>query len=181
MSERCTNGAPGSRVELRPRPEEPPITTGPSPDALDIASRIHDAPGFVRILGPQVLSADPAVLRLDAGPELHNHVGGPHAAVIFGLGETAAFVVLLHVFGDLVQAGAVPLVKKAEIGYVAITTGPLLAAATLLGDEAGARASLAERGRATFPVEVRFRRETDNVETAVATYVMALLDGAAAA
>ena len=70
---------------------------------MDIAARIHDAPGFVHLLGPEVLSTDPALLRLDAGPQLHNHVGGPHAAAIFGLGETTAFVVLLHVFGDLVD------------------------------------------------------------------------------
>jgi hypothetical protein len=107
---------------------------------------------------------------------MHNHVGGPHAAAIFGLGETAAFVVLLQVFGDLVEAGAVPLVKDAQIGYSALATGPLLAAASLLeGEEDGVRASLAERGRATFPVEVRFRRESDGVETAVGTYRMALL------
>lgn len=144
---------------------------------MDIPAVISTAPGFVRVLGPQVLSTAPALLRLDAGPELHNHVGGPHAAVIFGLGETAAFVELLQVFGDLVEGGAVPLVKSSEIAYSAIVTGPLLAAATLVGDEAGARESLSVRGRATFPVEVRFRRETDEVETAVATYVMALLQG----
>ncbi len=144
-------------------------------DAKDITDGIHGAPGFVGLLGPRVLSTDPAVLRLDAGPELHNHLGGPHAAALFGLGETAAFVVLLHVFGDLVEAGAVPLVKGAEVGYSSIATGPLLAAATLLGDEAGVRASVAERGRASFPVEVRVRREADDVETTVATYVMALL------
>lgn len=144
---------------------------------MDISALIHDAGGFVGVLRPQVLSADPALLRLDAGPELHNHVGGPHAAAIFGLGETAAFVVLLQVFGDLVEAGAVPLVKDAQIGYSDIATEPLLAAANLTGDEEGVRASVAERGRATFPVEGRVRRESDDVETAVATYRMALLRG----
>jgi len=142
---------------------------------MDITARIHEAPGFVGLLGAEVLSTDPALLRLDAGPQLHNHLGGPHAAVIFGLGETAAFVVLLHVFGDLVDAGAVPLVKKADISYAAVSTGPLLAAASLLGDETGVRDSVHARGRASFPVEVRFRRESDQVETAVATYAMALL------
>jgi hypothetical protein len=143
---------------------------------MDIPGLISGADGFVKVLGPRVLSTDPALLRLDAGPDLHNHVGGPHAAAIFGLGETAAFVVLLQVFGDLVEAGAVPLVKDAQIGYSAIATGPLLAAASLaVGEEDGVRASVAERGRATFPVEVRFRRERDAVETAVATYRMALL------
>ena len=143
---------------------------------MDIPALIHGADGFVKVLGPRVLSTEPALLRLDAGPELHNHVGGPHAAAIFGLGETAAFVVLLQVFGDLVESGAVPLVKDAQIGYSAIVTGPLLAAASLaVGEEDGVRASVAERGRATFPVDVRFRREQDDVETAVATYRMALL------
>ncbi len=143
---------------------------------IDIPALIHAGHGFLGTLGPRVLSTEPALLRLDAGPELHNHVGGPHAAAIFGLGETAAFVVLLQVFGDLEEAGSVPLVKDAQIGYSAVVTGPLLAAAQLaVGEEDGVRASLEDRGRATFPVEVRFRRETDDVETAVATYRMALL------
>lgn len=142
---------------------------------MDIRAVIDTAPGFVRTLGPEVVSTDPALLRLDDKPELHNHLGGPHAATIFGLGETTAFVLLLQVFGDLVEDGVLPLVKDAQIGYSAIATGPLLAAATLTGDEEGVRASVADRGRATFPVEVRFRRETDDVETAVATYRMALL------
>ena len=142
---------------------------------MDIRAVIDTAPGFVRTLGPEVLSTAPAELRLADRPELHNHVGGPHAATLFGLGETTAFVLLLEVFGDLVEAGAVPLVKDASIGYSSIATGPVLAAATLIGDEAGVRASLVERGRATFPVEVRIRRESDGVETCVATYRMALL------
>lgn len=142
---------------------------------LDIPAVIHDAGGFVRTLGPRVLSADPALLRLADDATLHNHVGGPHAGAIFGLGETAAFVVLLQVFGDLVEDGVVPLVKDAQIAYSSVATGALLASATLTGDEDGVRASVAERGRATFPVEVRFRREADDAETAVATYRMALL------
>lgn len=141
---------------------------------MDIASLIHSSGGFVRTLGPRVLREDPAVLRLDAGPELHNHLAGPHAAAIFGLGETTAFVVLLRVFGDLVERGAVPLVKASQISYSAVATGPLLAEGALVGDEASARAALLEKGRATFDVEVRFRRESDDAETALATYVMAL-------
>ena len=143
---------------------------------MDAAARIHGAPGFLGLLAPRVLSSsrDGAELRLSSGPALHNHVGGPHAAVIFGLGETAAFAVLLEVFGDLVEAGAVPLVKQASIAYLGIATGPLLAAAVPAGDEAGARGSYAQRGSASFPVEVVFRREADGVETGRCTYVMAV-------
>ena len=145
--------------------------------AIDIPALVHGSPGFVATLGPQVLSVDPARLRLDAGPELHNHLGGPHAAAIFGLGETTAFVVLLRVFGDLVEQGAVPLVKSSSIGYTAVATGPLLAEGTLTSDEASARTALDAKGRSTFDVEVRFTREDDGVQTAVATYVMALRAG----
>jgi acyl-coenzyme A thioesterase PaaI-like protein len=143
---------------------------------MDVASLLHGAGGFVGTLGPRVVSSDRtgALLRLDAGPELHNHVGGPHAAAIFGLGETAAFAVLLEVFDDLVEAGAAPLIKSGQISYTAIATGPLLAASRLVGDEAGARASLDERGVASFDVEVLFRRETDDVQTAAMTARMAL-------
>lgn len=144
---------------------------------MDVPAVLHGAHGFVRTLGPRVIasSREETVLRLDAGPELHNHVGGPHAAVIFGLGETTAFALLLEVFGDLVEAGrAVPLVKSGSIAYSAIATGPLLATAHLVGDEAGARASLEQRGVATFDVEIVFRREADDVQTAVMTARMAL-------
>ena len=145
-------------------------------DSAGIASLIHDDPGFAgSTLGCEVLCTAPARLRLDAGPALHNHLGGPHAAVIFGLGETTAFVVLLAVFGDLVETGVVPLVKQGEIAYSALATGPLLAHGLLVGDEASARVSLEHRGRASFDVEVRFHRESDSVQTAVATYRMALL------
>ena len=144
---------------------------------MDVSSIVHDAKGFVGTLGPRVVSStrDESVLRLDAGPELHNHVGGAHAAAIFGLGETAGLVVLLEVFGDLVETGrAVPLVKTGTIAFSEIATGPLLAVAHLAGDEASARASFDERGVATFDVEIAFRREADNVQTATMTARMAL-------
>jgi acyl-coenzyme A thioesterase PaaI-like protein len=143
---------------------------------MDVAGLLHGAKGFVGLIGPRVVRTgrDGARLRLDAGPELHNHVGGPHAAVIFGLGETAAFAVLLEVFGDLVEQGALPLVKSSRIAYAAVATGPLLADAALAGDETAARASYAERGVAVFDVEVVFRRESDGEPTATATYAMAV-------
>jgi acyl-coenzyme A thioesterase PaaI-like protein len=144
---------------------------------MDVSAVVHGAKGFVGTLGPRVLSSsrDETVLRLDAGPELHNHVGGPHAAAIFGLGETSALGVLLEVFGDLIESGrAIPLVKSGTISYSEIATGPMLAAAHLVDDEASARASFDERGVATFDVEILFRREADGVQTAVMTARMAL-------
>ena len=88
--------------------------------------------------------------------------------------DSKGYEMTYHVanYVDAVQAYWQPLVRS--IGYAAVATGPLLAEGTLTGDEASARAALAEKGRATFDVQVRFRRERDDVETAVATYVMAL-------
>jgi acyl-coenzyme A thioesterase PaaI-like protein len=149
-------------------------------DSTAIAEIVHTAEGFVRTLGPRVLrsSEREAVLRLDAGPELYNHVGGPHAAAIFGLGETAALVVLLEVFGELAEQGAVPLVKSADISYSALATGPLLATARVAGarDEvvAGVRASMTQRGLATFDVEIAFTRESDGGRCGAMTARMAL-------
>lgn len=141
---------------------------------IDIRALFAESDGFVRTLAPEIVSVDPARLRLDADPMWFNHLGGPHAAAIFGLGELTGFVVLLREFGDLVEAGAIPLVKDSSIAYSAVVVGPVVSTATLLGDPAGVRAALNDRGRATFPVEVRFVRESDAVEAAVATYTMAL-------
>ncbi len=143
---------------------------------MDVPALLHGATGFVGTMGPQVLTSGPdgAVVRLDAGPALHNHLTGPHAAVIFGLGETAAFAVLLEVFGDLVEGGAIPLIKTGTISYVAVATGPLLASARLIGDETAARGSLDSRGSCSFDIEVVFSREADEVRTATMTATMAL-------
>ena len=146
----------------------------------DLRARIEGATAFARTLGATLVEvADgTAVLRLDAAPELHNHLGGPHAATLFGLGETAAAAVVITVFADLVGAGVVPLIKSATINYQAIATGVMLATAHLTGDgEDGVRESVATRGVAVFPVEVVFRRENDGVETATMTAQMALKRG----
>ncbi len=146
----------------------------------DLRARIEGATAFARTLGATLVEvADgTAVLRLDAAPELHNHLGGPHAATLFGLGETAAAAVVITVFADLVGAGVVPLIKSATIHYQAIATGVMLATAHLTGDgEDGVRESVAARGVAVFPVEVVFRREYDGVGTATMTAQMALKRG----
>jgi acyl-coenzyme A thioesterase PaaI-like protein len=136
---------------------------------IDVAAVFAENEGFVRTLGPTVVSADAeqAVLRLDAGPALHNHLGGPHAAALFGLGELTAFALLLKAFGDLVQGGGVPFIKSASVEFKALVTGPVLATATLVDDPATVRARYEERGSVSFDVEVLFAREDDGVQTSV--------------
>ncbi len=143
---------------------------------VDVRAVFAEASGFLRTLAPEVVSSsrETAVLRLDAGPELHNHLGGPHAAALFGLGELTAFALLLEVFGDLVESGAVPFIKSADISFTSVVTEPVLAQARLVDDEAAVRARFTERGSASFDVEVLFRRETDGTPTTTMRPRMAL-------
>ena len=141
----------------------------------DLTPVMEGGTPFARTLGAQLVSrsADAVVMAVDAPVSLHNHVGGPHAATLFGLAETAAAAVILTLFEDLFRDGAVPLIKSAEISYRAIATGEVTATARFTGDEAGVRSSLASRGVAVFPVEVSLA-VTDGTEVAVFTGQMAL-------
>lgn len=141
----------------------------------DLTEVIETGSAFARTLGPALVSlgGGEVVLRVEAPETLHNHVGGPHAATLFGFAETAAAGVVVSVFEDLFRAGAVPLIKSAEIVYTAIATGPVTATARFAGDESGVRASMAERGVAVFPVEITVAT-ADGTETARMHAQMAL-------
>ena len=151
---------------------DPDLTTALSTDLTELIER---GSPYAQTLGPELVSREPGrvVMRLDAPASLHNHVGGPHAATIFGLGETTAGAVMLSDFEAEVRAGAIPLVKSVEITYLAVTYGVVTATAVLTGDPDGVRASLALRGVAVFPVEVAFTTD-DGSETARMTAQMAL-------
>ncbi|HTL23772.1 MAG TPA: DUF4442 domain-containing protein [Mycobacteriales bacterium] len=122
---------------------------------------------FARTLGARVRELDRtrAVLELHAAEGLRNHLDGPHAAVLFGLAETAAAAVCLSAFEDLVAHGAVPLVKGAEISYLAVARGRVTATAQLACEEQGVRDSVAARGVAVFPVDVTITDEAGTVTT----------------
>jgi acyl-coenzyme A thioesterase PaaI-like protein len=141
----------------------------------DLKPLMEGGTPFARTLGAHLVSRGDgqAVLAVDAPVALHNHVGGPHAATLFGLAETAAAAVILTVFEDLFRDGAVPLIKSAEISYKAIATGEVTATARFTGDADGVRQSMTQRGVAVFPVEVSLAT-ADGTECASFTAHMAL-------
>jgi acyl-coenzyme A thioesterase PaaI-like protein len=141
----------------------------------ELVDIIERGSAFARTLGSTLASVDDGVvvLDLDAPESLHNHVGGPHAATLFGFAETAAAGVVVTVFQDLVGSGAVPLIKGAEISYSSIAQGPVRATARLAGDADGVRQSYAERGVAVFPVDITITT-ADGTETARMRAEMAL-------
>lgn len=96
-------------------------------------------------------------------PDLHNHVGGPHAAMIFGLGETASGAVGLAAFSSAMDR-ATPLVVRSEIAYSRLARGPISAVAVLDRPAAEVLAELDAGARPEFTVTVTIsdaqRRET---------------------
>lgn len=98
-------------------------------------------------------TAERAVAHLPDRAELHNHVAGPHAAVIFGLGETASGAVGLAAFGSVTDR-ATPLVVRSEIAYLKLAGGPLTAVAVLDRPAADVLAELDAGTRPEFTVSV---------------------------
>ncbi|HXV92402.1 MAG TPA: DUF4442 domain-containing protein [Pseudonocardia sp.] len=99
------------------------------------------------------VTAERAVAHLPDTPEHHNHVGGPHAAMIFGLGETASGAVGLAAFGATMDR-ATPLVVRAEIAYLKLARGPLTATAVLDRPASEVLAELDAGSRPEFTVTV---------------------------
>lgn len=152
-------------------------TTGVSisEDEAGIRALIESGSPFARTLAPHVVSLGDGEVDIEADvpATLNNHMGGPHAAALFGLAETAAAGIVVSVFEDLVGSGAIPMVKSAEIVYTAVAYGHVTAHATFTGDQAGVRASYEQRGVAVFPVEVTVAT-ADGGETAHMHAQMAL-------
>jgi acyl-coenzyme A thioesterase PaaI-like protein len=147
----------------------PPVDAG-------LVYSVEQGTPFAATLGAQLteISAERVSLEVEAPAILNNHLGGPHAAAIYGLAELAAVGVTLARFGDLVlKNGVLPVVKGAEIRYVRVARGRLTATAEFAGDDDAVRASVAERGRASFPCDVVVRDAT-GTETTRARVEMAL-------
>jgi len=117
-------------------------------------------------------TAHRAVAFLPDAPELHNHVGGPHAAMIFGLGETASGAVGLAAFGAVLER-ATPLVVRSEVGYLRFARGPLTAVAVLDRPAEDVLAELDAGTRPEFTVTVTIT-DADDRETTRMTVVWTL-------
>ncbi|WP_300008508.1 DUF4442 domain-containing protein [Pseudonocardia sp.] len=105
-----------------------------------------------------------AVAHLPDDARAHNHVGGPHAAMIFGLGETASGAVGLAAFGTVLER-ATPLVVRSDIAYSRLAKGPLTAVAVLDRPAADVLAELDAGTRPEFTVSVTITDAEDRETT----------------
>ncbi|WP_342742818.1 PaaI family thioesterase [Nonomuraea jiangxiensis] len=97
-----------------------------------------------------------AICRLPDREELHNHVGGPHAGVLFTLAESASGAAMLSVFGDQLER-AVPLATSARVEYRKVAKGEVWAEARVLGTREEVVGTLDAGERPVFEVGVDVR------------------------
>jgi uncharacterized protein (TIGR00369 family) len=117
-------------------------------------------------LSYEEITPERAVVRFRDRPDYRNHVGGPHAGVLFTLAESASGAVVLAAFGDQLER-AVPLPVTAETAFLKIARGDVTATARLGRPAAEVLAELDAGQRPEFPVEVDVTRADGAVTTRV--------------
>lgn len=137
-----------------------------SQDYTFVADALKQSVPWVATVGVEFIEvgADRVLVELPDSKENHNHVGGPHAAVMFGAGEIASGAIVLAAFSRHLDK-ATPLVTRAEITYRKVATGVLRAEAVLGRPAADVVAELASGTRPEFPVHVTVTR-ADGTPTA---------------
>ncbi|MCP2257938.1 Acyl-coenzyme A thioesterase PaaI, contains HGG motif [Streptoalloteichus tenebrarius] len=124
-------------------------------DNKQLGELMTQAVPWVRTAGIEFLATEPGkvVVGLPDHEDTRNHVGGPHAAMMFGAGETASGAVVMASFAEQLDR-ATPLVARAEIHYRKLALGPLRAEAVLGRTVEEIVAELDAGERPEFPVHV---------------------------
>jgi acyl-coenzyme A thioesterase PaaI-like protein len=145
-----------------------------SADYSFVADAMKQTVPWVKTAGVEFLevTADRVVAELPDREDLRNHVGGPHAAMMFGVAETASGAVVLAAFSSHMDK-ATPLVVRSEIAYKKLARGPLRAEAVLGRPAADVVAELAAGTRPEFPVGVTITN-AEGVTTGEMTVVWTL-------
>lgn len=132
----------------------------PNVDFDAVAKGMAIAVPFIGHLGLEITELSPgeATVRLPKRQQLTNHVGSQHAGALFSAAETASGAAFVGAFA--VRMGDVtPLARHAEIQYLKVADGPVLAKAKLGIEAADALATLDAEGKVEFPCEVELTNE----------------------
>jgi acyl-coenzyme A thioesterase PaaI-like protein len=145
-----------------------------SQDASNLANAMKQAVPYVKTTGIDFEEASQSrvVATLPDDETLHNHIGGPHAAMMFGLGESASGAVVMAAFAAHLGK-ATPLAVSAEISYKKIAMGPLRAEAVLGRSADEVLAELESGTRPEFPVTITITN-AEGVTTGEMTVVWTL-------
>jgi acyl-coenzyme A thioesterase PaaI-like protein len=145
-----------------------------SQDYSFVADAMKQVVPWVKTIGVEFteVTGDRVVAELPDAEDMRNHVGGPHAAMMFGVGETASGAVVMAAFAPHLDK-ATPLVARAEIGYKKLALGVLQAEAVLGRPADEVVAELESGRRPEFPVHVTLTN-ADGVTTGEMTVVWTL-------
>jgi len=145
-----------------------------SQDVSFVADALKQAVPYVKTTGLEFeeVSAGRVVAVLPDEPTLHNHIGGPHAAMMFGLGESASGAVVMAAFSAHLGK-ATPLAVRADISYKKIAMGVLRAEAVLGRSAEEVLAELESGTRPEFPVTITITN-AEGVTTGEMTVVWTL-------
>jgi uncharacterized protein (TIGR00369 family) len=143
-------------------------------DVATLAAGMTQSVPLVRTLGIRIVEATgtEVVAELPDRDDLHNHVGGPHAGVLFSLGETASGGVVLSAFAQQLDR-TVPLAVGARIAYRKLAMGAVRATARLSRPVEEVLAELEAGTRPEFDVAVEIAN-AEGVVTAEMTVTWTL-------
>lgn len=115
---------------------------------------------WVKTVGINFLEAGPTriVVELPDEEPYRNHVGGPHAAMMFGAAETASGALMITAFAEQL-AYTTPLPVRGEVKFQKLAVGRLLAEAVLGRSAEEAVAELAAGTRPEIPIQVTISNE----------------------
>lgn len=145
-----------------------------SQDYSFVADTMKQVVPWVKTSGVEFveIGADRVVAELPDAEELRNHIGGPHAAMMFGVAETASGAVVMAAFAQHMDK-VTPLVARAEIAYKKVALGVLRAEAVLGRPAAEVVAELESGTRPEFPVQITITN-ADGVTTGEMTVIWTL-------
>jgi acyl-coenzyme A thioesterase PaaI-like protein len=125
----------------------------PAMPADQIGPLMQQVVPLVATLGLDYLEVTPerAVVLVRDQPAFRNHVGGPHAAVVFAVAESATGAVAIANLGDLLDR-AVLLPTTVTMEYLSISLGDLTATATIVDDVAAVREQFEAGTRPEFDI-----------------------------
>lgn len=120
-----------------------------------IKAQLASTVPFAKHLGLELteVAAGTAQARLPDEKTNTNHLGAQHAGALFSAGDTASGAAVAGVFGQRILSLRT-VVKDAQIRYLKLARGPILANAAVVGDAKEIAKGVDEDGKALFEVAV---------------------------
>jgi acyl-coenzyme A thioesterase PaaI-like protein len=134
-----------------------------------VRAGLEQAIPFNKHLGLEVVAvADGSgSVRLPDDPALLNHVGSQHAGGLFSAAEAASGAAFVGAFVE--RMGEItPLAKAAQIKYLKLAKGPIVATGTLSESKEALLERLDADGRVEFTIDVSLK-DSDDVEVSTVT------------